>query len=173
MYLQNKYTRIYFNIIDRARTRTLSSYKESHHIIPKSLGGDNDLSNLVHLTAREHFICHLLLTKMVESTYKNKMVYALWMMIKGNKNQKRSNRISSSIYSKLKEDYANSVRQSKLGKKLSEETKRKISLAKKGVPLKSTIKGKSAAWYEAHSRTHRGKSNKQRKQINTGSDCAI
>ena len=168
MYLQNKYTRLYFNIIERAKSRNLNLYKETHHIIPKSLGGSNNKDNLVELTAREHYICHLLLTKMVESTNKNKMIYALWMMIKGNKNQKRDFRVSSKIYAALKEDYANSVRNSKLGKKLSNETKLKISIAKKGVPLKS--KGKSKAWYEAHQRTHRGKSNDERKRLNTRSD---
>ena len=41
MYLQNKYTKCYYNIIDRAKSRDLSkeTYTEKHHIIPKSLGG--------------------------------------------------------------------------------------------------------------------------------------
>lgn len=169
MYLENKYTRIYFQIINRAKFRNLTnSYKESHHIIPKSLGGKNSHNNLVNLTAREHFICHLLLTKMVNSSDKNKMVYALWMMLKGNKNQNRNIHISSRTYSKLKEQYSISVRESKLGKKLSEETKLKISLSKKGKPLK--VKGKSEAWYAAHKKTHKGKSNAERKKLNTMSD---
>ena len=171
MYLQNKYARIYFSIIDNAKQRKIDSYTEVHHILPKSLGGSNSKDNLVNLTAREHYICHLLLTKMVESTFKNKMVYALWMMIRGNSKQKRNFKINSKIYSKLKTEYAESVRNSKLGKKLSEETKLKISQKKKGVPLK--IKGKSEKWYEAHSRTHKGKSNNERKRLNTTSDCTI
>ena len=41
MYLQNKYTRWYYNIIQRAQSRTLPAdvYIEKHHIIPKSFGG--------------------------------------------------------------------------------------------------------------------------------------
>lgn len=35
---------------------------ETHHILPKCQGGSNELSNLVLLTVREHFIAHLLLT---------------------------------------------------------------------------------------------------------------
>ena len=120
MYIQNKYTRIYFKIIEKAKLRKLDSYQESHHIIPKSLGGSNNKNNLVNLTAREHFICHLLLTKMVTSSDKSKMVYALWMMVKGNKNQKRDFLLTSHFYERLKEDYANSVRKSKTGRKLSE-----------------------------------------------------
>jgi hypothetical protein len=162
MYLQNKYTRIYFSIIEKAKLRTLTSYTESHHIIPRSLGGSNDKDNLVKLTAREHFICHVLLTKIVESTSKNKMAYALWMMIKGNKHQKRNFKINSRLYSKIKEDYSNSVRESKLGKKLSDETKRKISEAKKGKPIPGYT-GKSELWRKRHAETHRGKSNIDRK----------
>ena len=80
MYLQNKYTRVYNLIIERAKHRSLTGYKERHHIIPQSLGGTNNLSNLVHLTAREHFICHLLLTKMTTGIDKSKMSQAAWMM---------------------------------------------------------------------------------------------
>lgn len=160
MYLQNKYTRYYFNIIDNARQRYTELYTELHHIIPKSLGGSNDHTNIVKLTPREHFICHLLLTKMVESTNKNKMVYALWMMNKGNSKQHRIT-VTSRIYSIMKTNYADAVRESKLGKKLSDETKRKISESKKGKPIPG-YKGKSELWYKRHAETHRGKSNYER-----------
>lgn len=36
---------------------------ENHHIIIKSMGGDNNKENLVLLTGREHYIAHLLLHK--------------------------------------------------------------------------------------------------------------
>ena len=66
MFLENKYTKCYYKIIDRALSREIDSkkYYEKHHIVPKSLGGDNSKSNLVYLSAKEHFVCHLLLTKM-------------------------------------------------------------------------------------------------------------
>ena len=38
-------------------------YYEQHHIVSKCLGGDNAKENLVLLTAREHFMAHLLLAK--------------------------------------------------------------------------------------------------------------
>ena len=69
IFINNKYTNIYFNIIKSAQIRDpLSGYSERHHIIPKCLGGSNKKDNLVILTAREHFVCHHLLTKMVNST---------------------------------------------------------------------------------------------------------
>lgn len=69
MFKNNKYKKIYFNIIEKARKENRSKggevYYESHHIIPKSLGGNNKKGNLILLTAKEHFICHKLLCKMV------------------------------------------------------------------------------------------------------------
>jgi hypothetical protein len=60
----NKYTCWYNNITENAKSRIIDGYTERHHILPRSLGGTNDKDNLVDLTAREHFICHWLLTKM-------------------------------------------------------------------------------------------------------------
>lgn len=89
MYLQNKYTKWYNSIISKARDREIESYTETHHIIPKSLGGTNDKNNLVKLTAREHFICHLLLVKMVEGKQKVKMANAAFMLTVTSKTQDR------------------------------------------------------------------------------------
>ena len=102
MYLQNKYTRIYFSIIDRASNRILDGYKEKHHIIPQSLGGSNDSENIVKLTAREHFICHLLLTKMVEGPNKSKMYQAAWMMASCVGKDQERYKINNRLYAKLK-----------------------------------------------------------------------
>lgn len=80
-YLCNKYTRWYYNIIHRAQSRVTTEYTEKHHILPKSLGGSNDRTNLVRLTAREHFVCHLLLTKMCANHHNRyKMLYAFTAM---------------------------------------------------------------------------------------------
>ena len=79
-YLTNKYTYWYYSIISQARQRNLApSLSEKHHIIPECLfatrtrkgrsgywpGNPNEKTNLVKLSTREHYICHLLLTKMV------------------------------------------------------------------------------------------------------------
>lgn len=36
-------------------------YMERHHILPKSLGGGNEMSNLIYLLAQEHYYAHKLL----------------------------------------------------------------------------------------------------------------
>lgn len=69
------YQKIYNAIIEKARLRNeLDIYFEKHHIIPKSLGGEDTEENLVKLTFKEHFICHRLLTKIYPK--ENKMHYA-------------------------------------------------------------------------------------------------
>lgn len=56
---------------------------EVHHIIPRSMGGTNDKTNLVKLTYREHFLAHLLLYKI----HRNKeMAFALGRMLNKTKN---------------------------------------------------------------------------------------
>ena len=58
------YQAAYDRLIAKARARTKpEGYTERHHVVPKSLGGSNDASNLVDLTAREHFLAHWLLAK--------------------------------------------------------------------------------------------------------------
>ena len=44
-------------------------YCEAHHIIPKCLGGSDDKTNIILLTAREHYIAHLLLRRIYPGTY--------------------------------------------------------------------------------------------------------
>lgn len=88
LFLSNKYTNTYYNIINNASSRLIEGYTEKHHIIPKSLGGDNSVSNLVKLTAREHFICHWLLTKMVTNENHIKMLRSLSVFQRASKTRK-------------------------------------------------------------------------------------
>jgi hypothetical protein len=90
LYLQNKYTQWYYNIVTRAKTRKLHGYSERHHIIPHALGGTDQFENIAILTAREHFICHWLLTKMLpDGKHKWKMMHAFNGFNRANKNQNR------------------------------------------------------------------------------------
>lgn len=96
VFITNKYTNWYYSIIQTAHTRMYEGYNERHHIIPKSLGGDNSKSNLVRLSAREHFICHRLLTRMTSGNQKIKMLHALGKFLQNNHLQQRN--ISSRQY---------------------------------------------------------------------------
>lgn len=111
MFLKNKYSKWYYSIIFNAgSTKDSSTYLEKHHIIPKSLGGNNTTNNLVLLTPREHFLCHLLLTKMVERKDKGKMCFAFKMMLCKTKKHKRDYRITSRIYEYSKKSFSESMK---------------------------------------------------------------
>lgn len=103
-FLNNKYTKWYYNIINNSVKE--SPYLEKHHIIPKSLGGDNSKNNLVSLTAKQHFICHLLLTKMTEGKDQSKMQMAAWAMASLHSNRHNNNRykVNSRTFQILREN---------------------------------------------------------------------
>jgi|FreactcultureFD7_1027221.scaffolds.fasta_scaffold01118_18 hypothetical protein len=158
MYLTNKYSTWYYNIIDRANSRTLTGYTEKHHIIPKSLGGSNAEENLATLTPREHFICHLLLTKMTEGRNKQKMVFGLWRMaVPTNKRY----RITSRSYDKIREQFCetNSIRHK--GKKNSQEAldKRRATMMERY----GTMRTFSAGDHSAETKERIGRKNSGRK----------
>lgn len=140
MFESNKYSIWYFNIINKAKLRnwtrkTATEYVENHHIIPRSLGGINSSDNLVFLTAKEHYICHLLLTKITLGESRNKMIYAfMCMSIRKTKDMHRYIG-NSNLYKNLKLQHINLQKQklgTNLGKKLSNITKQKMSIAKQG-----------------------------------------
>jgi len=125
-FLENKYSRWYTKIINNAKNRTINGYIEKHHIMPRSLGGSNDKTNIVKLTAREHFICHLLLTKMVIGYQKELMQFAVGKFIQTAPTQQRA--FTSWEYKKIRE----TISQVRTGRKHSEETRKKMSDARKG-----------------------------------------
>lgn len=124
MYLQNKYTVWYYSIIDNAKLRSLpkDTYIEKHHIIPRSMGGDDHNSNLVNLTAREHYICHYLLTKMTIGMDKVRMFCALRFL---NANNQKSARVYEYIKTNLRSG------------PLSDLLRQKIPNTMKGRPAKN------------------------------------
>lgn len=126
MFNDTKYSKVYYRIVKRARTRRLEGYYEVHHIIPKSLGGSDEVDNLVKLTAREHFICHRLLTKMTTGSMKKKMIYAAFLMMYGRGS--REFVIRSRTYSQLCE----AINTARKGTKHSLETKEKIGKGNRG-----------------------------------------
>lgn len=119
------------------RSKDNNEYYERHHITPKSLGGSNKKENLVLLTFKEHFIAHLLLSKMYGGESKRKMYYALWRMSSSNKNHKRI--LSASQY----ENCRLSGVLAKIKHLVTEETRLKISKGNKGKVRTDEMKNNS------------------------------
>lgn len=120
------YLRAYQNLIQRAYSRILEEnvYSELHHIVPRCMGGSDERTNLVRLLPEEHYIAHLLLIKIYPDN--EKLMYAANMM--ANRNNKR--------YSFFRKRFANMLK----GRKHSEESKKKMSESRVGVPKSESHK---------------------------------
>jgi hypothetical protein len=142
--LNNKYKRWYELVVLRAQTRVLpsGSYKESHHIIPQSIGGSNKKINLVNLTAREHFICHRMLTKFLVGESKMKMSFAMFMMVTNrNKHQLKRHTVTSRLYEIIKKEMAIAQSMPEHRAKISRACKGRVA-PNKGIPMSNEQKEK-------------------------------
>ena len=111
-----------------------NTYKESHHILPRSFGGIDE-NNLVDLTGREHYIAHWMLYK----AYKNHAMVSAFMMMHSN-NHGQLRYYNSRRYEMLKSEYSESQKITMLGegnpfygKNHTKESKKKMSETKKGI----------------------------------------
>ena len=109
------YLKIYNSLIAFRQVNLISKkyqYCEKHHIIPRSLNGSDDEDNIVNLTAREHYIAHLLLWKHYKQTNNTnayiKMTYALGRLMTGNVEfiNALDQHFNSHLYEKYKIDLA-------------------------------------------------------------------
>ena len=141
----------YIDLMETAKARgwtkkTAPVYTEGHHILPRSWMPNN---YIVQLTAKEHFVAHRLLAKAFPEDQAMAMAYWMMCSMKTDK-QVRDFKVTSSQFSYARESMSNAVRQSKIGSKLSDVTKRKISEIKKGSKLSAETKSKM-------SKSHMGK----------------
>ena len=102
------YQQHYDRLIERARNRTLDGYKESHHITPRCMHGSDDKDNLVNLTAREHFIAHLLLMKIYPKSYG--LIRAVNMMCSHQTENRSKNRMYGWLKEKLSKEMSRKQR---------------------------------------------------------------
>ncbi len=166
-FLENKYKKWYYQIVTEAKNRLLlEGYSELHHIVPRSMGGEDVDHNLVRLTAREHFICHWLLTKMTEGDNRHKMLAAIRMMyqVENKETQQRyRSKITSRVFEKIRSEWAAGHAELMSGDNnpaKRQEVRETIRKQKTGVKRKEF----SQEWKEKLSKNH--KSTK-------GHDCSL
>ena len=136
------YLHIYWSIIHNRLHNKVDGYVEHHHIIPRSEGGNDNKSNIVALTAREHYICHLLLAK-IYNDYK--MWHAVNLMSRLNTKVK----INSRLYEMVRINSARTHSELMLGRQAwnkgktgiySDETLTKISESTKAAMSDPTLR---------------------------------
>jgi len=99
------YEKIYDSLISKAQNRILETYTETHHIVPKCIGGTDNINNLVELAPEEHYLAHQLLVKIYPQNHS--LVKAAAMMI--------PNRPSNKMYGWLKRRFAKAQSVSQTG----------------------------------------------------------
>lgn len=117
------YDAIIFKALTENRFKSVDNYYESHHIVPRCMGGLDESDNLVLLTAKEHFVCHhLLFRHYIHTQYRYSLGKAWWLMSVHNIDSRRTkHNINSSQYSQLRKLHAESCRMQFTGRKLSVE----------------------------------------------------
>lgn len=170
LFKDNKYTRWYYQIVNNARTQNRiksdGSYYERHHIVPKSLGGNEANINKVLLTFKEHFICHWLLTKMVDkkehfwkmNSALNRMAHISpslhtgrillsWQFVRAKQAHvdARKGKPGPNSGKKFSDEFRAKISSVATGRVLSKETRAKMSASKTGRVLSKETRAKMSA----------------------------
>lgn len=161
------YLKIYEQLIESARCNTGSGeYKELHHIVPLCIGGSNDNSNKVLLSARQHFIAHWLLYKAYKTS---SLVHAWHSMCRIGRGQE-ARRINSRYFKYAKEQRAAVLSKTKVGsnnhffgKKHTDESRMKMS--KKQLELKMWERFTSDHKLKLHASQKKPKTNEHKQKI--------
>jgi hypothetical protein len=145
------YQKIHDQIIERAqledRKKNQSVYYESHHIIPKCMGGTNSKNNLVLLTAREHFLIHWLLYRIHPTNHKLAFAFHLCCLVNNKLSQKQFTP-SSRSYAEAAEAKSVALKaREPWNKNLKTGPNPKMAESKKGTePWNKNKKGLQEAW---------------------------
>ena len=131
------YRKVYKMLVDNRLADPLpkEEYGEVHHIVPRAEGGSDDASNKVRLSAREHYIAHLLLAKIYDDCAMHCAVVAMQAKTK---NMIRNFHFNSRLYEKLKLKRASLMSErmrgntNGLGYKFTEEQRSAASARLKG-----------------------------------------
>ena len=128
------YLKHYNALIERAKNRIIEEYTEKHHIVPRCLGGSDDITNLVNLTPEEHYLAHQLLVKIYPNH--GQLAHAANMMCVNRPNNKLYGWIRRRISQNMKDNNPNKngdCNRKRKGKyKISESGRQNMSKAFKG-----------------------------------------
>lgn len=152
------YKKIHDKIIENRRILGKPvGYSENHHIIPESFGGSNDSSNMIRLTAKEHFIIHRLLSKIYPNSG---MVHAIYKMACVDKHW-GSYKVTSRTYDYLRAQHAKRVSEdSEAARKKSESLKGRKQTEEHIKKRAESRKNNNSSWLSEETKRKIGESNK-------------
>jgi len=172
------YQRIYDSIIERAKSENRIKlrknqrgyvYYENHHILPRCLGGGDNEENLVLLTAKEHYICHKLLTYIYIKSYKIMCAFHRMTFSKFTKHKISSRDYEYAKFLRVTTPISEETRAKMKNHKFSEEHKKKLSESHKGPHPKdryhADFSGEKNPFYN---KTHSDKTKEKMKQKKLG-----
>lgn len=149
------YIKVYDNLMksrismkeNRKEDKKNGTYFERHHIIPVCMGADKSRklssNNIVLLSAREHFIAHLILAEIYKDNYE--IVYSLFAISNQRSKDLKRHITSAKTYERIKIEFAKKQSERKKGKPgipWSDETREKLVSLMKGRKLSDETKEK-------------------------------
>lgn len=97
------YKKIYNDfMLNRKLHPQYTSYYEEHHILPRAMGGNDDVTNLVKLTAREHCLAHMILAKACRGSQYEATTAVMLLYFKRN--------MTSRMYGYVREQWSKAAR---------------------------------------------------------------
>ena len=131
--LEVTYEEFINNILEtRGRNGCGEEYHETHHIVPKCMGGSNDKENLIDLFAREHFEAHRLLA--LENSDVRGLQFAWWNMSTVIREDMHRYKITAEEYEEVRTIISklnSGENNPNYGKHMSDEAKNKLSISAK------------------------------------------
>lgn len=121
------YQKIYNQLVERGQNRSkeIGIYYESHHILPRCMGGGDEKENLTNLTAREHYIAHWLLYKIHPDNFK--LSLAFWGFINIKSHRHLHFTPSSRIYEALRVEIVAHMKDREVTKKTRDKISKTVT----------------------------------------------
>lgn len=147
---------------DKDSAREKYGYSEAHHIIPRCVGGSDEESNIVHLSAKAHFIAHYLLVKLYPDS---QGLWAAFNLMSGqsSKLHQRDYYVSARVYELCKknlsrigisEDARKKISNTLKGRKISEEHRKNMIAARTGSKRSEETKERMREAHKKRAETH-------------------
>jgi hypothetical protein len=127
------YRKVYIRLIRKAQDRKLNCYSEKHHVFPRSIYGNN--KTIVSLTAREHYVAHLLLWKYYKKKHgeKNSKTLSMLLAINGMLyGQNKERKINSRLFETVRAKAAQAISIKLTGISKTDKHRENIRLSKLG-----------------------------------------